>query len=372
MLKRISTVMLVCLLCTCILVSAWAAEPDTTVAERLQVSELFTIMPRSYVSTPDGMAFHPTDGSLVVACPNFGDQSMPGTIVKVNQSGVVTPWFDVPVNVNSGVARPMGIDFDTEGNLYIVDNQGWTGNLESVDQGRILKVEFDEYGKPAKTTEIAVGMEHPNGIKIRGDYAYVTVSSLARVQDPSGLLVSGVYCFPIDAQGIEVTNTLADKNILTTFITLNPNVQYGADGLVFDAAGNLYVGNFGDGAIHKIIFNTDGSVRSNEVWAKDNTQMATTDGMCIDKFGNIYVADFSRNAVAKVSPNGTITRIAQSPDSTGLGGELDQPGEPIVWGNKLILTCFDMVTDDGKINSQHEMPATMAYIELDFVELGGN
>jgi hypothetical protein len=46
-----------------------------------------------------------------------------------------------------------------------------------------------------------------------------------------------------------------------------------------------------------------------------------------------------------------------------LHGELDQPGEPIIWEGKLIVTCFDLVTGPQIVNTKHEMPATLA--ELD-------
>ncbi|MCC8180630.1 MAG: phage head-tail adapter protein [Planctomycetes bacterium] len=252
----------------------------------LQKSKLFVTLDPNMVATPDGMVIA-SDGDLVVACPNFGNQKLPGTIIRIDKYGKVTKWFDVPVNKNSGVARPMGIEFDDDGNLYIVDNQGWTGNPESVNQGRILKVSFDKNGKPAKTVEIATGMEHPNGIKYRDGYLYVTQSSLSQVEDPSGKLVSCVYRFPADAMGIKITNTMDDRYILETFITENPDIQYGVDGLVFDKAGNLYVGNFGDGAIHKLTFFPGGYLKDSYVWAKDNDQLMTTDGMCIDKDGNI-------------------------------------------------------------------------------------
>lgn len=359
---RVSSLSLAALLCLAL--SAAAADRLCyNVPASLQKSKLFVTLPDNLVSTPDSMAIAP-NGDLVLSCPNFGDQSMPGRIVRINKDRKVSLWFDVAVNPRSGVARPMGLDFDLDGNLFIVDNQGWTGNPESVDQGRILKVEFDEDGKVLKTTEVAIGMEHPNGLKIRGEYAYVTQSSLSRVKDRTGKLVSCVYRFPLDGQGIQVTNTLEDDYIIATFITYHPEIQYGVDGLVFDKAGNLYVGNFGDGSVHKLMFNTDGSVKSNLIWAQDQDQLMTTDGMCTDGAGNIYVADFSPNAVAKIDPSGKVTRIAMSPDSNGANGELDQPGEPIVWDGKLILSCFDMVTDPGKVNSAHDAPQTLAYIDL--------
>lgn len=45
---------------------------------------------------------------------------------------------------------------------------------------------------------------------------------------------------------VAVTNTFEDKNLITTVITKNPEVQYGLDGIVFNEAGDLFVGNFGD------------------------------------------------------------------------------------------------------------------------------
>ena len=85
----------------------------------------------------------------------------------------------------------------------------------------------------------------------------------------------------------------------------------------------------------------------------------------IDEYGNIYVADFVANAIAKVAPDGTVTRIAQSPDSNGLNGELDQPGEPCVWNGKIAVSCFDLVTGDDKVNTKHEMPATMSMLDIE-------
>lgn len=54
-----------------------------------------------------------------------------------------------------------------------------------------------------------------------------------------------------------------------------------------------------------------------------------------------------------------------SPDTTGANGELDQPGEPIIWNGMLLISCFDMVTDDGKVNSAHGAPQTLAWISVE-------
>ena len=328
---------------------------------KMHKPRLFSKLP-DCVATPDGMAID-FDGSLVLACPNYGDYSKPGCLLKFDTDRRVRKWVDVPVHPETGHAFPMGIAFGPDGDLYVVDNQGWSdpsvpGCPGFPFKGRILRLRI-RGDKVEKVTVVAHGMEHPNGMRINRNHLYVTHSMLSKVKDPSGLLVSCVYRFRLEDENIAITNTLEDPNLFTTFITHNPDIQYGADGIEFDKFGNLYVGNFGDGAVHKITFNDDGSARDNRVWAWDPAQLKSTDGMIIDSEGAIYIADFCANAVARVSPNGTVTRIAQSPDSTGVNGDLDQPGEPMIWQGKLVVTCFDLVVGPQMVNKKHEMPATL-------------
>ena len=329
----------------------------------LQKSELFLELPE-YCPTPDGMAIAPT-GDLILACPNYADLSQPACLVRITKDKTVSKWLDVPILEETGWAAPMGIQFDENGDLYVCDNQGWSGAEKAQNKGRLLQMKFDNKGNLQETIVVASGMEHPNGVRIRNGKIYVTQSSLSKIKDPTGLLVSGVYCFNRGDKNIRITNTEEDKSLLFTVITKNKDVQYGLDGLVFDDEGNLYVGNFGDGAVHKVIFDQTGKVVSKDVWAQDITQLRTTDGMCMDPKGNIIVADFSENAVAIIDKNGKITRIAQSPDCDGSDGCLDQPGEPIVWNNMIIVSCFDIVTGPDKVNTKHDKPYTLAKLRVE-------
>lgn len=192
----------------------------------------------------------------------------------------------------------------------------------------------------------------------------VTQSYLHPVKDPSGKLVSCVYRFRLDEHDIDITNTLEDPHILTTFITQNPETQYGADGIAFDSAGNLYVGNFGDGEVWKLVLNQDGSLKEKSLFAKNPEELKSTDGMVFDENGNLYIADFCANAIVKVTKDGYVSRLAQSPDCDGLDGGLDQPGEPIIYDGKIVASCFDLVTGPGKVNTAHEMPATLAEVDI--------
>jgi sugar lactone lactonase YvrE len=363
--KKNLTFVVLALLIICIITgcgtTGGAAVSSGSSATALRQSKLLMVLP-DWIKTPDSMTAD-RQGNLVLSCPNFADENTPGFIVKISKDLKVTKWFDVPVNPATGVARPMGLDFEDDKTLWVVDNQGWLGGRFE-NHGRLLKLTVDEAGTVSKVTVVAQNFEHPNGVKIRDGYAYVTASCMSPVTRPDGLLTSGLYRFALNEENVTLKNDLTDKNLIASFATYNPRVQYGLDGLVFDKAGNLYVGNFGDGELIRITFNADKSIKGINTYAKNSGQLETTDGMCIDDKGNIYVADFSPNAVAMVTTDGNVYRIAKSSDNNGLKGELDQPGEPFIWNGKLILSCFDMVTDEGKVNTAHQAPATLAYLDL--------
>ncbi len=327
----------------------------------MQKPKLFTVLP-DFTATPDGMAVHPDDGDLILACPNYADQTLQGCLLKIDSDMNIKKWIDVPVHPVTGLASPMGIAFGPDGDLFVCDNQGWPDKSELQFKGRILRLRIRE-DKLTSWSVVADAMEHPNGMRIKDGFVYVTQSLMTKMKDPSGLMMSCVYKFGLDEKNVKVSNTDKDKNILTTVLTQNPDCQYGLDGIEFDRNGDLLVGNFGDGAVHRIVFNSDGTAASNKVWAKNPDQLQTTDGFIMDKEGNLFIADFFANAVAKVTPDGVVKRIAQSPDNDGLNGGLNQPGEPCLWKGRLIVTCFDLVTGDNIVDTGHSMPATLC--ELD-------
>lgn len=331
----------------------------------MQTSRLFTLLPEGCVCTPDGMEID-KNGDLILSCPNFAQDDMSGCVLRITKDKKISKWFDVPVHPETGIARNMGIAFDGDWNMYICDNQGWSGDASLIGRGRMLKVIFDEERNVKDWYTVAYDMEHPNGVRIYGDYMYVTQSCMEKVRDRSGKLVSCVYRFPLDAKDIRITNTLEDPHIFTTFVTHNPKCQYGADGIEIDSRGNLYVGNFGDGEVWKFRLDENGDILEQEVYAKNPAELVSTDGMIMDEnTGNLYIADFNNNAIVMVDKDRVTRKIAQSPDCDGFQGELDQPGEPIIWNGRIVVSCFDLVTDETKVNTAQEMPATMAELDLE-------
>jgi len=354
-----------------ILIAAVCFAVSTTVntvadeAPTLQTPKLFASLP-DYCPTPDGMEID-SEGNLVVACPNYADKTKPACMIKIDKEGNVRKWFNVPTIPETGWASPMGIAFAPDGELFICDNQGWMGTPEGQFKGRLLGCRVEGMGDDAVVTTrvIADGIEHPNGVRYHNGMLYVTNSLMTKIEDPSGLLVSGVYRFdPKRETTVHVTNTKADPHLLLTVLTYNKECQYGLDGLAFGPDGALYLGNFGDGSVLRVEMNEAGKVISCETWAKDLKNLRTVDGICFDENGNLYIADFSENAIAVVKPDSRVYRIAISPDSDGANGELDQPGEPIVWNGKLYITCFDCVTGPDKVNTGHQPPFTITTLEL--------
>ena len=107
-------------------------------------------------------------------------------------------------------------------------------------------------------------MEHPNGIRIRGEYMYVTQSYLHPVKDPSGKLVSCVYRFRLDEHDIDITNTLEDPHILTTFITQNPKLNMAQMGLLLIVQEIYMLEILVMGEVWKLVLNQDGSLKEKE------------------------------------------------------------------------------------------------------------
>ncbi|MDP6526255.1 MAG: SMP-30/gluconolactonase/LRE family protein [Kiritimatiellia bacterium] len=329
--------------------------------EPVTKSELFLTLPDT-CPTPDGLTMD-KDGNIIVACPNYGDMKKPAVFMKIDKQNKLSLYATCPILEKTGRACPMGVDLGPDGGLYVADNQGWPGTEEGKNEGRILKLTVKD-GKVEKTEVIAHGMSHPNAVKYYKGQIWVTQSLLPKIK--SEQLVSAVYRFNENERNVKLNNDESDKSLLVKFKTLNMGCQYGLDGMCFDSKGNMFVGNFGDGSLHKVALDDKGNVKSNEVFAKSKN-MRTIDGICIDAKDNIYVADFSENAVCKVTPEGKVTVLARSPDCDGSKGGLDQPGEPIVRGKELIISNFDMVTGPDKVNTKHDKPYTMSVIDLNKV-----
>jgi sugar lactone lactonase YvrE len=218
-------------------------------------------------------------------------------------------------------------------------------------------------GKVEKMVLVASGFNVANGLAIRDGHVYVTESVLEEESQP---LTSAVLRFKLDEENVQLKTPLKDDpHIIATFKSQNNDWRFGADGIEFDSKGNLFVGLFGDGVMHKLTFDASGQVKSNEVFAKAPGKLINCDGMHRDAADNLYVPDSAANAIQIIRPNGTVETLWQNDDVTDKGtGQLDQPCEALVRGNEIIVSNMDWPFPKFK-NTKHQLPATLSIIKLE-------
>ncbi|MHC4120178.1 MAG: SMP-30/gluconolactonase/LRE family protein [Planctomycetota bacterium] len=309
-----------------------------------------------YCNTPDAMALLP-DGSFVLSVPNYNDPTPGGVIMKISAKNEVSKFFVPPVHPKTGKAAPMGICLAPSGDLYYADNQF---SPETPQHSRVMRIVVKD-GKPQKAVTVVSGLNVANAVAIKGDYMYVSETIMVPGSDP---LISGIFRFKIGEEGVQLKTPLeSDPHLIAEIKSFNAAVGYGADGLCFDSQGNLYCGNFADGSIHKITFDAQGEVASNEIWLK-SPKMKCADGLCCDqKTDRILVADMVQNAIQMIHPDGTVETIAINGDTDGADGGIDQPCEAIFRGNEVIISNMDWPFE-GIVNTTWDKPYTLSVVKL--------
>lgn len=328
----------------------------------LKNAELLVELPDS-CNTPDGMALLP-NGDIILSVPNFNDKKAPPLLMKITRANRLEEFYRLPKNPDTGRMGPMGIVAGPSGDLYLADNQIFhdpDGKPMLFGKSRLVRIPVKE-GKPTGVVPVATGFHVSNAVAIRGGYVYVSETILEPNSQP---LVSGVFRFKLGEEGIQLRQPLKDDpHLIATILTYHKDIPFGADGMTFDQAGNLYVGNFADGTLHRIEFDASGKVKSNRVFARAPF-MKSCDGIWFDaRTQKIYVADSMANAVQMVSLDGTVQTLAQDADNDGSGGRLDQPCEVLVRDGEVIVANMDFPVPGG-VNTTFDKPYTLSRIRLD-------
>jgi sugar lactone lactonase YvrE len=242
----------------------------------------------------------------------------------------------------SGVPGTNGVAFDRDGNLWTSD--GTTG------QGRVWRI--DVSGTPTEMFRI-----QPIANEVNLDAAGVGgVGRDVRTLPPGTITVT-----PLTRNA---ANTAGSQPLV-------------ANGLAFDDDGDLIVSDTARGALWKVSLDHHGNVRSR--MGCDTTFTANTlclenvlvahpllegaDGILLDRAGNIWVDANERNAVAIVDRNGKNVRevFRNAPDAvTKLrnGGPLEFNTSPVIVDRRFCTSNLDANRRDNAPNTGGEVGGT--------------
>ena len=327
--------------------------------------KLFAKLPY-YCNTPDALACNPVDNSLLLSVPNFNDTSYPGMIMKVNNDGTSEMFFPGLAHPETNLSGPMGLEFGPDGNLYYCDNQYF---FDKNYKSRVVRINM-QGGKPVSSEVVVDNIKLANAIRWNGDFMYFS-DTFFDMGDPKKEGYGGIYRVSMDEIKKGVVSLIADKNVDDPHLVAKshcvPNSRgdnAGFDGMCFDSQGNLYSGNFGDGQFYKVSFKTP----NGEVSEFKTISRATDciDGICYDKARDvIYITNSVQNSVLiwDVKKN-KMSKLWENGDTDGADGLLDQPCEPLVIGDQVIISNFDHPFPGMKNSGYNKGVHTLSVINL--------
>jgi DNA-binding beta-propeller fold protein YncE len=274
--------------------------------ERFDSSGNGEVFANTDLDGPLGIAFD-SSGNLYVANQNNN------TIVRFDTGGNGTVF----ANANSGLDIPHGLAFDTNGNLYV----------SNVGNSTIVKLDANGNG---------------------------TVFSTAGLNVPSGLA--------FDSSGNLYAANWGDSTVVRFDSSGNESLfATGLDypqGLAFDSSGNLFAVNYGDnGPIgHATVekFAPDGT---SSLFA--NSYMYRPADLAFDSGGNLYVASTGNSRIVKFDSTGNAFVFADQSSGVpytffpyGIAVQVPKPTITLLGDNPLTNECHTAFTDPGATASE--------------------
>ncbi|MDD4017488.1 MAG: hypothetical protein PHV28_06035 [Kiritimatiellae bacterium] len=319
------------------------------------------------VNTPDGMA-QDRHGNIFLAAPNFVDKSYAGTIMKMDRkSGKWSVFVAGLLHPDTKRGAPMGMEFAGDGNLYYCDNQYF---FDKNYKSRIMRVVIGKNGEPLKIEPVVENIRLANAVRVRGNAILFTDTFF----DVAGKNQGGIYRVPMSAFKERPARLLPKEQAandpyclgITDTVPLEHRKDTaGADGMCIDKDGNIYTGTFGDGHFYVLKLKADGTYEKPQTLINDPKVFPCCDGICYyAKKDWVIMTDSERNAVLYWDIKaGKLGTLWMNDDTDGADGLLDQPCEPMVWGDKLIVVNFDM-SFPGLKNTKNDSVHTVSVINL--------
>lgn len=289
-----------------------------------------------------------------------------GTVAKISSTGVVTN------NFATGLNAPLGVAFDSSGNLYVGNGTAATPSIEKITPagvrstfvsgstvvGNTQDIKIDSAGNVynCDRTNNRINKFTPAGV--RTTYASGITAPVGMAFESTGKLYvfnSMLFLVPVGGSGASTPPVVATDFYSMQWVTLDsssnaysggflgiiekvspsgvasnyafPNVN-DQKGIAFDSSGNLFTA-VGSGTIMKT---TPAGVSSNFV----TTGLSTPQGIAFDASGNLYVANSGNHTISKITPAGAVSvfvTAANLGSITPYGLAFDRAGNLYVAGN---------------------------------------
>jgi len=245
---------------------------------------------------------------LFIVIASIAKQSQAQIITTVAGNGTQGYSGDGGQATAASFYDPYEVAFDAAGNMYIADQSN----------NRIRKV---------NTTGIINTFAGNGGTGFGGDGGQATAAELNNPTDVTFDVTGNMYITDATNNCIRKVNI---SGIITTVVggvvsgysgdggQATAAKLSGPAGVAFDAAGNLYIADYGNCCIRKV--NTAGIIStivgngnpgySGDGGAATAAQLNLPAGVAFDAAGNLYIADQTNQRIRKINTIGIITTIA--------------------------------------------------------------
>jgi sugar lactone lactonase YvrE len=188
---------------------------------------------------------------------------------------------------------PAGVAVDAAGNLYVSEHDN---RVRRIDLRGIVHA-FAGAGPIPPLDSGAGSFGGDGGPARRG-----------RLRAPANLAFDARGNLFVSDRGNGAVRRIDSKRTITTVARLGQ-----PEGIAFDAAGALYVADSASNRVRRV--DRRGAITT-------FARLAHPDGLAFDTHGNLYVAEPDQNVVRRIDPHGTITTVAGTgkPGFSGDGG----------------------------------------------------
>ncbi|MFP5389968.1 MAG: SMP-30/gluconolactonase/LRE family protein [Gammaproteobacteria bacterium] len=341
------------------------------------------------------------------------------TIRRITPAGVVSTVAGVSGQGGSkdGAAGealfsgPSGISADGAGNLYVMD--GYNSTLRKITPAGVVSTVAGTAGKvgnvdgPGATALLKgpgrVTMDGAGNVYISDNFSAIrklapdgTVSTwagvageagtadgagtAARFNFPNGIAIDAAKTLYVADQDNGTLRKVSASGQVSTFAGTPGNWGHadgtgaaarfgGPGGVALDAAGNVYVTEWGNHVVRKItpagVVSTLAGAPGESGYADGAGAKARFNGpnnLALDKAGNVYVADYGNHSIRKITPDGVVSTFAGgttsgSADGAGTSARFNGPNSiAIDAGGNLLVTdslnnCIRRISPAGVVTT---------------------